>query len=127
MECLLCTYIADEVAVKRSMLVAASLGGLGLVFTMSGSANADAFRPNKIYACVHKAKLSVRIVEPKRGQKCTSAESIVSWNVNGLTGARGPAGPAGPAGARGPAGPTGSAGPVGAPGGAGPQGETGPS
>ena len=70
-----------------------------------------------VHSCYANANGSLRVVDA--GQACRSAESALTWNRTGPTGAMGAtgyAGATGPAGPTGPAGATGDAGPTGEPG-----------
>src|SRR5581483_9845275 len=72
---------------------------------------------------------ALRVIDPTKGDTCTSSEQALDWNQTGPRGAQGPQGPAGPKGdpgSPGPAGPTGPAGATGTPGAAGPTGPQGP-
>jgi Phage Tail Collar Domain/Collagen triple helix repeat (20 copies) len=104
--------------------------GAASLFLISGSAVAasawTASDHNEIHACVHKTRLTVRIVDPAKKQHCTRSERAVSWNVRGAKGATGATGPAGPAGPKGDTGASGATGPAGVAGPKGDTGETGP-
>ena len=97
---------------------AAAIGGGTLAAT---AASHDDASPSVIKACANKASGRLRLAGP--AGTCRHGERLVSWNVQGPTGAPGPAGPPGPAGSPGP---TGSAGPAGPAGAAGPAGPAGP-
>jgi hypothetical protein len=101
----------------------AAIGGGGLV---AAAASRDDASPSVIKACANKSSGRLRLAGPSG--TCRHGERLVSWNVQGPTGATGPAGPAGPpgpAGATGPAGPGGPAGPAGPAGARGPTGPAG--
>ena len=137
----------------RRPVIAATVVGL-IVGTVTGGALAFAAIPDattqQFSGCVSKTTGFLRVIDPSKGQKCTStgflAETAISWNQTGPAGAAGlpgtagsvgPVGPAGPAGltglvgpaglrgAVGPAGPAGAAGLAGLIGPAGPQGSVG--
>ena len=111
---------------RRVAFTIAALVGAGLTVSTSASAAVPAAaQPAKVFACVDKTKLTVRIIDPAKKQKCKSTEKALSWNVTGPAGARGPAGPTGARGATGATGPAGPAGATGATGPAGPAGATG--
>jgi hypothetical protein len=97
---------------------AAAICGGGLV---AAAASRDDATPTVIKACANKSSGRLRLAGP--AGTCRHGERLVSWNVQGPTGAAGPAGPPGPAGSTGPTGPSG---PAGAPGAAGPAGPAGP-
>jgi len=86
-----------------------------------------------IHGCYNPKLTTLRVIDPARGQNCTTAagEVALNWSQTGPkgpagpTGAAGPAGPTGAAGPAGPAGPTGQAGPAGATGQVGPAGPIG--
>ena len=84
----------------------------------------------KISACYTKVGGVVRVIDVEKSppQKCTTLESAISWNQQGLQGSPGPAGPTGPAGPKGDKGdqgPAGNTGPAGTTGPVGPKGDTG--
>jgi hypothetical protein len=64
-------------------------------------------------------------VEKSPAQKCTTLETAVSWNQQGLQGSPGPAGQTGPTGPKGETGNPGATGPAGAAGETGEQGDAG--
>lgn len=97
------------------LLAAAGLAVLATAATASATVGADD-APPQIHGCVSKGVLGLgqgqlRIV-PDAG-KCTSAETALSWNQQGVTGPAGPTGPTGPVGAQGPKGEQGAQGPQG--------------
>lgn len=112
---------------RRFALAIVALVGVGLTVSTSASAAVPpAAAPAKIFACVDKTKLTVRIIDPAKKQECKSTEQALSWNVTGPAGARGPAGPRGATGPAGPTGATGATGPKGPAGPVGPQGPASP-
>jgi hypothetical protein len=105
------------------------LGGV-LAVALSGTAVAasplaTAAPATQIYACVNKAHLTVRIINPAQKQHCYTTERAVSWSVTGPRGATGATGAKGAVGATGPAGAAGPKGDTGATGATGPTGATG--
>jgi Collagen triple helix repeat (20 copies) len=99
----------------------------GVAYAGSGGATTSVIR-----ACRSKSSGLLRVVNP--GASCHAGETLLSWNVEGPTGATGPAGPSGPkgdsgaagaAGATGPRGGTGATGAAGTAGASGPQGASG--
>jgi len=69
---------------------------------------------------------ALRVIDPSKGDACTSSEQALDWNQTGPPGPAGPLGPAGPKGDRGSLGPTGPQGPAGSNGAQGVPGPTGP-
>lgn len=124
---------------RRSRLVRASLGGLGLVIVAGGVALAAGFMDSSghINACVNNSTGVVRLLPSQLpapfNTSCNTSttnplltESALQWNQVGPAGPQGPQGQAGPTGATGPAGPQGPTGPAGPQGPAGPTGLQGP-
>ncbi len=80
---------------RRSQLAIGAVIGLCATATMAGgiayAAIPDA-GTGQFHGCVNKSSGQLRVVDPSKGQHCTSAtETAVTWNA---TGPRGPAGPA---------------------------------
>jgi hypothetical protein len=104
------------------------LGALTLVsvlaFGLGSVVIAYAASPYTFYACLSGGALTM--VNITSAPKCSSGQTLVTWNQVGPTGPTGATGPAGPTGATGPQGPTGATGLTGATGATGPSGPTGP-
>ncbi len=100
-----------------------------LIVALTVTASASNSFATIIEAC-QRRNGRILIVDPK-GSKgpahCDQDETLITWNVQGLTGQMGQQGPAGPVGQAGPAGQAGSAGPAGPLGPIGSAGPSGPS
>jgi type VI secretion system secreted protein Hcp len=88
---------------RRGLVLLAVVAALGLVAGIAYSAIPDS---GGVYtACVQKSTGAVRLIDPSVStNRCTSAESQVSWNQTGQQGLKGATGDQGKTGATGPQG-----------------------
>jgi hypothetical protein len=94
---------------RRGLVLLAVVATLGLVAGIAYSAIPDS--AGVYTACVQKSTGAVRLIDPSvTTNRCTSAESQVSWNQTGQQGAKGATGDQGKTGATGPVGPKGDPG-----------------
>jgi hypothetical protein len=108
--------------------LAVTAAGATLFFGLAGGyAAASGTTDSTSYTgCVQKSSGSLRVINPSAGEKCSSTETLITWNQTGPVGPQGPKGERGATGATGAVGATGAAGPAGAPGADGAQGPAGP-
>lgn len=102
------------------------LGLLAAGMAIGSLAQAEIPSGNVITACYLKNGGTLRVVDATTAT-CSSKETMLTWNVQGPTGAQGTQGLQGPIGLTGPAGPTGPSGPMGLAGATGPAGPAGTS
>jgi hypothetical protein len=115
------------------LLLALVVGGV--VFAIASAVQASMPDANGVIHGCYNTSLAhgsptgaLRVIDTaKPNGNCTSWETPLNWNQNGVTGPTGATGPTGPTGLTGPTGPTGARGPTGVTGPAGPSGPTGPS
>jgi type VI secretion system secreted protein Hcp len=94
---------------RRGLVLLAVVAALGLAAGIAYSAIPDS---GGVYtACMHKSTGAVRLIDPSVStNRCTTAETQVSWNQTGQQGAKGATGAQGETGASGPQGPKGDPG-----------------